>query len=120
MKEGVKMKVLNINKIEMHTPLFTGSNKLSNASKDARTLLYDDAKAFLDKKYTKSQYLDCFVKNLNNNDGKIKFSAEEKKYIDNILIAIDLHGDIRKISDTYLEKLIKDLLEQKDRQGTKG
>ena len=66
---------------------------------------------YLNKKFSKKEFLDNINKIAYKIDNKVKLNDAEKQYIDDMLTTMDLTAKSDRISDNYLKKNIKELLE---------
>ena len=91
---------------------FAKSKVKQNFSKDAKKnlILYNDIKTYLSKDCSKIEYLNKFSKNFNTMEQEIKYNNAEKKYINNLLITLDLSENWKKIPDNSLKESMQELL----------
>jgi len=71
---------------------------------------------FLNKKYDKMEYLKRFSNNINRikkEKNSQLFNPYEKKYIDDMLMTMDLTKDLSNISDKFLAENMRNLLKSK-------
>ena len=82
-----------------------------NSSNRTKRDFYDNIDAYLNKKFTKKD----FLANLNKfahkfDENKIKLNDAERQYLDDMLTTIDLSGKSTKIPDKYIVDNISELL----------
>lgn len=109
------MKIYNINSIN-----FSASRKTNNLHsamvQNSRDEFYTNINGFLNKDYDKKEYLKLFSENVNkiktNKEANL-FSSTEKKYINDLLMTMDLADKLERISDKYLTESMTTLLKTK-------
>lgn len=82
-----------------------------NSGNRAKRDFYDNIDAYLNKKFTKKD----FLANLNKfahkfDENKIRLNDAERQYLDDMLTTIDLSGKSTKIPDKYIVDNISELL----------
>jgi len=110
------MNIIHISKLNFNaTParMLSVEKPTINNVNNVKDALYADINDFIGKKCGKKEYLTRFMDNLKNFDNSVEFNKYEKKYISNLLIFLDLNGDIKKIPNKYLEDLMNELLANK-------
>lgn len=86
-------------------------NKIKNNTKNPiKKVFYNNIDMYLDKKFSKKQFLDSINQIAYRIDNKVKLNDAEKQYIDDMITTMDLTAKSDSISDSYI-KNIKDLLE---------
>ncbi len=96
-----------IKKIEKEKLGRIRNNSANRAKKD----FYNNIDAYLNKKFTKKQFLENLNKFAHKFDGnKIKLNDAERQYLDDMLTTIDLSGKSTKIPDKYIVDNISELL----------
>ena len=81
----------------------------NNAEEGIRKDLYKDIDVFLSNNSTKQKYLEQ-VNALAQNPDKLKLNRAERKYINNLLITMDLAPNPEKVSEEYLVRNIDRLI----------
>ena len=86
-------------------------NKIKNNTKNpVKKVFYNNIDMYLDKKFSKKQFLDSINQIAYRIDNKVKLNDAEKQYIDDMITTMDLTAKSDSISDSYIKKNIKDLL----------
>lgn len=87
-------------------------DKIKNKTKNpVKKDFYNNIDMYLNKKFSKKEFLDNINKIAYKIDNKVKLNDAEKQYIDDMLTTMDLTAKSDRISDNYLKKNIKELLE---------
>ena len=75
---------------------------------------YEDMKKFLNKEYSKDEYLKTFINRLEQSSYAERSNNVEKKYINDLLTSIDLANSYKEIPDNYIiERVLKIVGNQK-------
>lgn len=87
-------------------------DKIKNNTKNpVKKDFYNNIDMYLEKKFSKKQFLDSINQIAYRIDNKVKLNDAEKQYIDDMITTMDLTAKSDSISDSYIKKNIKDLLD---------
>lgn len=80
-----------------------------------RETFYKQIDKYMRGKYSQKEYLKHFTNNIQNIKDANEFTNIEKKYINDLIVTMDMTEDFSKIPDEYLRYRMKQLLEQLDK-----
>lgn len=111
------MQIYRVNNINFTANKFVKKNidpkKLShirnNADNDIRKGLYNDIDKFVNKQYTKTEYLKSINKLVKKIDNKVALNDAEKQYVGDMITTMDLSSK-EKIPEGYIMENIEELL----------
>ena len=105
-------KTNNINFTAKNTFVKSKPKEIFSKNNEKFSTLYDDIKTYLNNNCSKIEYLNSFAKKFNNFEQDIKYNNAEKKYINKLLITLDLTENWRKIPDISLKESMQELLKK--------